>query len=92
MGKNFDWIEKTLLIKCHGWATCREVYEPIDEMALTFFEYGALRKAKKNFTFEDLAFFRNRGWKIRYFGMESKKLPCLGAEYLGETTLKENKK
>jgi hypothetical protein len=56
------------------------------------FDYGALRKSKKNFIFEDLAYFHGLGWQIKYFGLKSKKLPSLGAEYLGEEDPREKKK
>ena len=86
------WVEKAITVKCRGWLSCREMYEPGDDFSLIIFEYGSLRKPKKNFTFEDLTYFRQNGWEIRYFGMESKKLPLLDAKYLGEEDPREKKK
>ena len=85
MGKTkVDTIDKIIVVRCRGWITSRELYEPVNDAAEDFFNYGALRKAKKSFIFEDLAYFKSRGWKIQYIGKKSGRLHILDAEYLGE--------
>jgi hypothetical protein len=86
------FVEKCITIMCRGWLTCREMYSPGDALSREIFEYGSLRKIKNNFTFEDLVYFHKHGWAIKYFGMKSKKLPLLDAEYLGEDGPQEKKK
>lgn len=85
MGKEkMQMIEKVLIVSHVPWVGSRELYLPVNDLADDVFAYGALRKRKSHFTFEDLALFHSRGWAIKYIGKKSNRLHILGAEHLGE--------